>query len=66
MSSNHQEADTMLILHALDAAKSNVTVHILSPDTNVFIPALRSLPELGKDTRIITGKGENTRIIPLQ
>jgi hypothetical protein len=37
LSSNHEEADTMLILHAVYAAVNNQVVHILSPDTDVFV-----------------------------
>ena len=39
LSSNHEEADTLLILNALHASRTGHTVHIMSPDTDVFILA---------------------------
>jgi len=66
LSSNQEEADTMLILHAVYAAASNHVVHILSTDTDVFILALRRMPHLGPLTCIINGVGEKQKLVPLK
>ena len=51
LSSSHEEADTKLILHAHCAAVNGVqTIDIHSPDTDVFILALRRLPLLAPNT----------------
>jgi hypothetical protein len=55
-----------MILHAIDAARSGGEVHIMSPDTDVFILALRYLPDLGTDAMIIHWSGSNQRILALQ
>ena len=42
LASNHEEADTKLLLHTVDATISGVTsIEIMSPDTNVFVLLLR-------------------------
>lgn len=55
--SNHEEADTMLILHAIYASENHQTVHIMSPDTDVLILDLRTLPQLGPHTCVINRIG---------
>ena len=38
LASNHEEADTELLLHAVDATMSGATsIEIMSPDTDVFV-----------------------------
>lgn len=66
LSSNHEEADTKLILHAHHAARngSNI-VDIHSPDTDVFILALRRAHVLAPSTSFITGTGSIKRSISL-
>lgn len=66
LSSNHEEADTLLILHASHASNRGQTVHILSPDTDVFILAVRRLRQLGENTCMIVGTGEKRRIVPIK
>ena len=62
--SNHEEADTELVLRALDAAASGATrIHVHSPDTDVLVLLLRRYPELCQDTAFVTGVGQNHRII---
>jgi hypothetical protein len=47
LKSNQEEADTKIILHALDATTNRVTqIKIHSPYTDVFILALRRFPRL--------------------
>ena len=66
LSSSHEDADTKLILHAHCAAGNGVqTIDIHSPDTYVFILALRRLPLLAPNTSFVTGTGDARRRIPL-
>ena len=56
MSSEQEEADTKLLLHAKDAVDCGATnIHIFSPDTDVLILAIRHYPELCLDTNFVTG-----------
>jgi hypothetical protein len=64
--SNHEEADTIIILHALDAARRGETVCIMSPDTDVFLLSLKYCPYLGQDCKIILGSGVNQRMVALK
>ena len=67
LSSSHEEADTKIILHAHHAAVNGVTtIDIHSPDTDVFILALRRLPLLAPNTSFVTGTGDTRRSIPLK
>ena len=60
--SNHEEADTMLILHAIYASENHQTVHIMSPDTDVLILDLRTLPQLGPHTCVINRIGAKSSL----
>jgi hypothetical protein len=54
-------------LHALDATTNGATeIKIHSPDTDVFILALRRIPRLCQNTVFVTGKGENRHEIQLK
>ncbi|MES9880361.1 MAG: hypothetical protein ABW185_05705, partial [Sedimenticola sp.] len=64
--SSQEEADTILIMHAIDAVKREKKVDIVSPDTDVFILAVSRYPVLGKDPRVITGTGTKRRRVYLQ
>ena len=58
LKSSHEEADTKLILHARDTTIHGAKVlDILSPDTDVFILALRRFPLLASTTQFVTGTG---------
>ena len=51
LASNHEEADTKLLLHAVDATISGATsIEIISPDTDVFVLSLRRFPQLCQNT----------------
>ena len=66
LQSNQEEADTKLILHALDAtANGATTLEIHSPDTDVFVLSLRRYPELCRNTYFVTGTGQRRRRISL-
>ncbi|MES9882593.1 MAG: hypothetical protein ABW185_17120, partial [Sedimenticola sp.] len=66
LSTSQEEADTILVLHGLDAAKRGLDVDIVSPDTDVFILASSRLPMLEKNPRIITGIGTKKQKIQLK
>ena len=54
-----EEADTKLLLHAVDATVSGATrIDIVSPDTDVFVLALRRHADLCEDTRLVTSRGQ--------
>ena len=65
LSSCQEEADTLL-LHAVRFVGPEVTIHILSPDTDVFVLALRHFPELGNKTCVILGTGTKQPVVPLK
>ena len=67
LQSTQEEANTKLLLHAVDATShgaSSVAIH--SPDTDVFILALRRYPDLCRNTTFVTGTGQIRRTLPLQ
>ena len=67
LASNHEEADTKLLLHAVDATISGATsIEIMSPDTDVFVLSLRRFPQLCQNTTFVTGRGEHLRKIALR
>ena len=67
LESNQEEADTKIILHAVDATSDGATeIQIHSPDTDVFVLALRREPELCGNVSFVTGKGRNRRSIMLK
>ena len=67
LASNHEEADTKLLLHAVDATISGATsIEIMSPDTDVFVLSLRRFPQLCQNTTFVTGRGDHLRKIALR
>lgn len=67
LQSNHEEADTKLILHAIDATAHGATeLNIHSPDTDVLVLAIRRYPELCKNTSFVIGTGQRHRKINLE
>jgi hypothetical protein len=66
LTSSQEEADTRMILHAIDATDRGATsIQIYSPDTDVLVLALCWYPYLGKNTTIVTGTGTKHRTISL-
>jgi len=64
---NHKEADTKLLLHAVDVTISEAaSIEIMSPDTDVFVLSLRRFPQLCQNTTFVTGRGEHLRKIALR
>ena len=51
LDSDQEEADTKILLHAVDATASGAkSIKIFLPDTNMFVLALRRYPELCADS----------------
>ena len=58
LQSNQEEADTKMILHADDATSDTaMEFQVHSPDTDVFVLALRGYPELCADASLSPEKG---------
>jgi len=64
--STQEEADTIMVLHAVEVAGSGLDVHIYSQDTDVLLLALRRVPLLGKQPALIMGTSENRRKVWLK
>jgi len=66
LDSDQEEADTKILLHAVDAtATGPKSIKIFSPDT-VLVLALRRYSELCVDTSFVTGRGRRLRNIQLR
>jgi len=64
--SEQEEADTRMLLHALDATQRGATsIMIQSPDTDVLVLTLWIYKRLCPDTTVIAGTGGKRRSIPL-
>ena len=56
LQSDQEEADTKIILHALDATVDGATkLSIYSPDSDVLVLAIRHYPEMCTNTSFVTG-----------
>ena len=67
LASNHEEADTKIILHAVDATTDGATeIQIHSPDTDVFVLALRRYPQMCSKVSFVTGRGTHHKSIMLE
>jgi len=62
---DHEEADTLLILHCFDIAKRDpfTTCTVYSPDTDVFLLLIYFYSSLPQSLVFHTGKGKDTRMI---
>ncbi|XP_028408501.1 uncharacterized protein LOC114531057 [Dendronephthya gigantea] len=63
LDSNHEEADTRLLLHAKHAASTYDTVIIRSPDTDVLVLCTAMQHVIEKDIYMMTGSGNKFRCI---
>jgi hypothetical protein len=63
-----EEADTLMILHAVEAAKAGSIFHIYSQDTDVLLLALRRVPLdlLGEQAALLMGTGDRHRLVLLK
>ena len=68
MTQDHEEADTLLLLHAVDVWARNPVTELLiySPDTEVFLLAIDKCPILCANTAFKTGSGKQARTIPIR
>ena len=65
--SNQEEADTNVLLHAVDATSDGtVEIQVHLPDADVFVHALKRYSELCANVSFLTGKGRNCRAIKLK
>lgn len=65
--STHEEADTKLVLHAVDATSRGCTeINVYSPDTDVLILLIRRFPNLCSNTNFITSTGIKHRKISIR
>ena len=65
--SNQEEADTKILIHAVDATirgASGISIH--SPDTDVLVLAVRRYPLLCQSTTFVTVTGLKRRSIQLK
>ena len=61
--SDHEEADTRLLLHAKHASKAYSTIIIKSPDTDVMLLSLSFAHEITNSIFFVTGTEKNARIV---
>ena len=68
MCTSQEEADTILMLHAIDVASQNenAAIHILSTDTDVLIIALSYFPRLRAKTCMLIGHENSRKLIVLK
>jgi hypothetical protein len=64
--SSQEEADTLMILHAVEAAKAGFVIHIYSQNTDVLLLALRRVPLLGDNAAMLMGMCDRRRLVMLQ
>ena len=65
LQSNHEEADTRLLLHAKHVTATYDWVIIKSPDTDVFILSIAMQRTIHKEVFFLTGTGNRCRCIPV-
>lgn len=66
LNSNQEEADTRIILHAIDATNRNAThISILCSDTDVLVLALYHFNQLCHNTYLVMGTGSKRRPVYL-
>ena len=61
--SNHQEADTQMLLHAEHASYAYEGVIIATPDTDVFLIALSHVSSINAHVNMLTGTNEKRCLI---
>ncbi len=56
---SHEEADTLIVLHALDVSRryADCELHVVSPDTDIFILLVNRYESLSSETHFVTGRG---------
>ena len=64
--SSHEEADTLMMAHALELAEDGEDIDFFSQDTDWMVLILKSMEQLRSNTHFIKGSTENRRKIALQ
>ena len=64
--STQEEADTLMIHHAVEVASNGINVHIYPQDTDVLFLALPRTPLLGDRSAAIIGTSERRHNIFIQ
>ena len=64
--SSHEEADTLMMVHALELAEDGEDIDFFSQDTDWMVLILKRMEKLGSNTHFVTGSTENRRKIALQ
>ena len=62
LETNHEEADTRLLLHENHAKETNDRIIIKRPDTDVFVLSIAMQRTIEKE---MTGTGNKFRLIPI-
>ena len=65
LSCNHEEADTLLILHANNAKQISERIVIWSPDTDVGVLGMQHYKNIKRELWLRTGVKEKSRFVPL-
>ncbi|XP_046864636.1 uncharacterized protein LOC124459156 isoform X2 [Xenia sp. Carnegie-2017] len=65
LESDHEEADTRLLLHSKHSAQTYDRIIIKTPDTDVLVISIAMQKLIGKDIYLLTGTGSNTRTIDI-
>ena len=65
LESNHEEADTRMVLHAQHASQQYERIVISSPDTDVFVICLSFNPIINADLYFLTGVKNSRRLIDI-
>lgn len=67
LASNHEEADTRMLLHAKHAgACTKGKIILKTPDTDVFVLCIAMQEAIEKDIVFLTGAGNNMKLIPIK
>ena len=62
--STQEEADTLMIHHAVEVVSNGMNVQIYSQDTDVLLLALRRITLFGDCSAVIMGTSERRRSLP--
>ena len=63
--STHEEAGTLMMVHALDLAEDGKDIDFFSQDTDWIVLILNRMEKQGSNTHFATGSTENRRFTPL-
>ena len=63
MTHDHEEVDTLLLLHGADVSARNpfTKLHIYFPDTDVFLRTIHKFPILCANTEFKTGSAKQAK-----